>query len=65
MGLGREGRRQASPGTRLPRVGEPESFLVDGPTGPLFDRLLDGELERARAWGESLAAGLDVAVGAR
>jgi hypothetical protein len=39
-------------------VAGPESFLVDGPTGPLFDRLLDGETDRARAWGETLAAGL-------
>jgi hypothetical protein len=31
-----------------------ESFLVDGPTGPLFDRLVDGELDRARRWGEML-----------
>jgi hypothetical protein len=30
----------------------PESFLVAGTTGDL----LDGELERARAWGESLVA---------
>ena len=32
----------------------PESFLVDGPTGPLFDRLVDGETDRARRWGEAL-----------
>jgi hypothetical protein len=44
---------------------DPESFLVGGPTGPLFDRLVDGERERARAWGEGLAAGLEVTVGAR
>jgi hypothetical protein len=38
------------------RVGVgPESFLVDGPTGPLFDRLVAGEVERARAWGAALA----------
>lgn len=36
-------------------VEEPEDFLVGGPTGPLFDRLLDGELDRARAWGARLA----------
>lgn len=41
-------------GFRLVR--KPESFLVGGPTGPLFDRLADGELERARVWGASLAA---------
>jgi Flavodoxin len=34
----------------------PESFLVDGPTGPLFDRLLPAEAERARAWGAETAA---------
>lgn len=34
----------------------PVSFLIGGPTGPVFDRLLDGEAERARAWGASLAA---------
>jgi hypothetical protein len=32
----------------------PESFLVDGPTGPTYDRLLDGEVERARTWGREL-----------
>jgi hypothetical protein len=30
----------------------PESFFVAGTTGDL----LEGELDRARAWGESLAA---------
>jgi hypothetical protein len=39
-------------------VAGPESFLVDGPTGPLFDRLVDGETDRARAWGGTLAGGL-------
>ncbi|MCZ3388975.1 MAG: flavodoxin domain-containing protein [Actinomycetia bacterium] len=33
------------------KLADPESFLVAGTTG----NLLDGELERARAWGESLA----------
>jgi Flavodoxin len=41
-------------------VGGPESFLVEGPTGPLFDRLVDGEVERARRWGERLGSGLPV-----
>jgi len=36
-------------------VESPRSFLVGGPTGPLYDRLVDGELERARAWGAGLA----------
>jgi hypothetical protein len=34
----------------------PESFLVDGPTGPLFDRLLPAEADRAHAWGAETAA---------
>ncbi len=46
-------------------VASPASFHVGGPTGPLFDRLVDGELERARAWGEGLAAGLVVPANAR
>jgi hypothetical protein len=33
----------------------PESFLVGGPTGSMYDRLAEGELERARAWGVALA----------
>ena len=43
----------------------PESFLVDGPTGPVFDRLARGELERAREWGEGLAAQLAAPAAAR
>ena len=43
----------------------PRSFLVGGPTGPLFDRLVVGELDRAREWGVSLAAALLEPVGAR
>ncbi|MFH1474515.1 MAG: flavodoxin domain-containing protein [Chloroflexota bacterium] len=39
-------------------VAGPESFLVEGPTGPLFDRLVPGETDRARRWGETLGAGL-------
>ncbi len=46
-------------------VAAPESFLVGGPTGPLFDRLVEGEVERARAWGEGLAASLPVPAGTR
>jgi len=37
-------------------VAGPESFLVDGPTGPLFDRLVEGEADRARRWGATLPA---------
>jgi hypothetical protein len=36
-------------------VQPPRSFLVEGPTGPMFDRLVNGERERARAWGLALA----------
>ena len=43
---------------RYRRVAPPESFLVGGPTGPTFDRLEVGELERARDWGAGLAAGV-------
>lgn len=42
----------------------PESFLVDGPTGPVFDRLLPAELERARSWGADLATSLPALTGA-
>jgi hypothetical protein len=36
-------------------VAEPGSFLVEGGQGPL----IDGELDRATAWAERLAAALD------
>jgi hypothetical protein len=42
-----------------------EDFLIGGPTGPLFDRLEPGEVERARAWGAELAATVAVPVAAR
>jgi len=45
-------------GLGMRSAARPESFLVEGPTGPLFDRLVDGETDRARRWGETLAAGL-------
>ena len=45
-----------------PIVGSPNSFLVGGPTGPQFDRLEEGELERARAWGAELASMLPAPV---
>lgn len=47
-------RRLAKHGYRL--IAKPEHFYVGGKTGPL----LEGELERARAWGAKL--GSDVAV---
>jgi hypothetical protein len=34
----------------------PESFLLKGPTGPVHDVLVEGEIERARRWGAALAA---------
>jgi hypothetical protein len=39
-------------------IAQPVSFLVGGPTGPLFNRLEDGESERAKAWGARLADAL-------
>jgi flavodoxin-like protein len=45
-------RRLRRRGYRL--VVAPESFWVTGPTGPVAD----GELERARAWGDRLGRGL-------
>lgn len=39
-------------------AGDPTSFLVHGPLGPVVDALVDGELPRARAWGERLGADL-------
>jgi len=42
-------------------VAGPESFLVGGPTGPVADRVVAGELERARAWGATLGAAVLVA----
>jgi len=39
-------------------VGDPRSFLVDGPTGSLFDRLREGQLQAAEAWGIEVAAAL-------
>jgi hypothetical protein len=37
-------------------IASPEDFLVGGPTGPMFDRLIPGEVERAGAWGARLGA---------
>jgi hypothetical protein len=39
-------------------LADPASFLVKGPLGPVYDVLVDGELERARAWGENLGTDL-------
>ncbi len=41
-------------------VARPESFLVAGPSGALFDRLVEGELDRARSWGERVASAVAV-----
>jgi hypothetical protein len=36
-------------------VAPPEAFLVSGPMGEVYNALEDGEVERARGWGEQLA----------
>lgn len=56
-------KRLASLGFQM--IVEPEDFIVGGPTGPLFDRLEPGEVERARAWGADLAQRVGVTAGAR
>jgi hypothetical protein len=56
-------KRLASLGFQL--IVEPEDFIVGGPTGPLFDRLEPGEIERARAWGADLAQRVGVTAGTR
>ena len=54
-------------GSRGFRVLPAASFLVGAPRGEPFDRMTDEELERARAWGGTLAAEVAgrQAVGAR
>ena len=42
----------------------PESFLLNGPTGPVHDVLVTGEVDRARRWGATLAAKTGAAPGA-
>ena len=37
------------------RVAMPHSFVLEGATGPLADRVSKGELDAATAWGASLA----------
>jgi hypothetical protein len=39
------------------------SFVLDGATGEPFDRVAPAELERARAWGRTLAEHLPVTIG--
>ena len=53
--------RLGDQGFRL--VAPPESFLLKGPTGPVHDVLVAGEVERARRWGEALAAKASAATG--
>ena len=50
---------------RFRRAAPPEDFIVGGPTGPLFDRLEPGEVDRARAWGTELAATVALPAGVR
>ena len=35
-----------------------QSFFIAGPRGPVYDAMADGELDRARSWGERLATEL-------
>lgn len=46
-------------------IAQPMSFLVGGPTGPMFDRLDAGERERAIAWGAGIADALAAPAGVR
>lgn len=46
-------------------VAGPQSFFVSGPTGPLFNRLVTGERERAIEWGASVAAAVTTPAGVR
>ena len=41
---------------RVRRVEQPRSFVLEGPTGPLVDRVSKDELDAARAWGADLAS---------
>ncbi len=36
-------------------IGEPQSFLIGGPSGPPTNRLKPGELAHARRWGNAIA----------
>lgn len=55
-GSAAKGAKKRLDALRYRMIAPPESFLIGGPTGPAFDRLGTGELERAGAWGASLAA---------
>lgn len=44
---------------RFKRVEPPRSFVLEGATGPLVDRVSKDELDAARDWGASLAARVD------
>jgi hypothetical protein len=41
---------------RFKRVEPPRSFVLEGATGPLVDRMPKAELDAARTWGAELAA---------
>ena len=41
---------------RFKSVEPPRSFVLEGATGPLVDRMSNDELEAARTWGANLAA---------
>jgi hypothetical protein len=53
-GSAAKGMAKVLEGAGFRMVVPPESFLVGGPTGTPFDRLLEGEVDRARAWGAAL-----------
>lgn len=42
--------------SRIRRVAPPRSFVLEGPTGPLVDRVPRAELDAAQAWGADLGA---------
>src|SRR3954454_4156534 len=39
-----------------------ESFLIGGPRGPKYGALIEGEVERARRWGEEVAKAIPTAI---
>ena len=42
--------------SRVRRVEAPRSFVLEGPTGPLVDRVPKAQLDAAQAWGADLAS---------
>jgi hypothetical protein len=48
---------------RVRRVEQPQSFVLEGATGPLVDRVSKEQLDAARAWGAGLASDVAAASG--